>query len=131
MPQIKELKFKSYAWMVMEAKPFLDQIRRHDIADRLQGVYNIDNASFTMNLSDNFRFNGQCECSDEEKAELLRDAIKGAIAAAKLSVSEDRDAIDILNKIEISVEGKQVSANSDMSRKEIEKLIDRGQTINI
>jgi hypothetical protein len=68
------------------------------------------------------KFHALGQFEDAEKAGLFRDAMKGFVATAKLSMSEDRDAIDILNKIKIDTKKDEVVIQFKMSQEDIDKL---------
>jgi hypothetical protein len=123
MPQIESLKYKNWAWMTMSTESFLSRMQDHGISERLPVVNSISNATMAFKLTDNLYFNGECVCADDEKAELLRDAVKGAISAAKLSVSDDRDTIDILNRIDVRAKNNLMIADANMTEADIKKLI--------
>jgi hypothetical protein len=123
MPQIKSLRYKSWAWMTMNTESILKKMQANWITERMQFVKSIRSASMAIKLTDNLYFNGECLCSDNEKAGLLKDALKGAIAAAKLSVSDDRGTIDVLNGINVETENNLLITNGEMSKNDIEKLI--------
>ena len=123
MPQIKSLKFKSWAWMTVNTESMLKNMPASRITERIPVVKSIRSVSMAIKLADNLYFNGECLCSDNEKAELLKDAVKGAIAAAKLSVSDDRGTIDVLNSINVKTENNSLITDGEMSKSDIEKLI--------
>jgi hypothetical protein len=123
MPLIESLKYKNWAWITLNTKSVLSSMQDHGIYDHLPVVKSINNASIAFKMTDNLYFNGECVCSDGEKAELLKDAVKGAISAAKLSVSDDRDTIDILNRIDVDVDDNVMITNGKMTRDDIKKLV--------
>ena len=123
MPQIKSMRYKSWAWMTMNTESILKKMQASGITERMPVVKSIKSASMAIKLTDNLYFNGECLCSDNEKAGLLKDALKGAIAAAKLSVSDDRGTIDVLNSINVETENNLLITNGEMSKSDIEKLI--------
>ncbi len=123
MPQIESLKYKSWAWMTVNTESVLNNFSDYGISESMPIVNSISSASMAIKLTDNLYFNGGCICSDGEKAELVKDAIKGGIAAVKLSVSEDRDTIDILNSIKVKTDNNRVITEGEMSKKEFENII--------
>ena len=123
MPQIKSMRYKSWAWMTMNTESILKKMQANRITERMPVVESIRSASMAIKLTENLYFNGECICSDSEKAGLLKDAVKGAIAAAKLSVSDDRGTIDVLNSINVETENNLLITDGEMSKSDIEKLI--------
>ena len=76
-----------------------------------------------MKVGQDLQFAGEGEFADAENAELFHDAVKGALAAAKLSMSGDREAVDVLNKIEIKIKGSRVVVNSQINKADVDKLV--------
>jgi len=62
------------------------------------------------------------KCSTEEASRLMADAIKGALAMAKLAVSDDREMVDMLNRFEIEATGAEVNFTGKVDKAFIEKL---------
>jgi hypothetical protein len=122
--KIQQLKYKSQAWMVVDTRSLMDEMLDEwaDRNNRFQGIKSLQHVNFSMKFDDNMKFYGIGQFDDAENAELFRDAVKGAIATAKLSMSEDRKAIDVLNKINISLNGKEMSVRFKMSKEDIERL---------
>ncbi len=107
----------------MDTRSMLNNIEAQGMMDKIGAAEGILNASLAIKLSDKFYMNGACVCSDNEKAGLLQDAIKGAISAAKLSVSHSRDTIDILNRIEVTTDDNNVIIDAEMQNEDIEQLM--------
>jgi hypothetical protein len=101
----------------MDQKPFLPK--------NFKGIKNIKNGSISMDFSEQLSFYGQGECLDTEKATLLSDAIKGLLASAKLAVSDERDVVDIINKVNVQTKKEKVTVQFKMNAEEIEKLIQK------
>jgi len=76
-----------------------------------------------MEATDKLLFDGKGEFSDAQNAELFHDAIKGMIATVKISVSGDREAVDVFNKIKIDQDRNWVTGKFEMSKEDIEKLL--------
>jgi hypothetical protein len=120
------LKYKSGAWFVLDAENMIEEMmkemQRHPEARRFTGLKSLKDFSFSMKVEDKLWFSGVGKFSDEEKAELFQDAVKGFISTMKLSVSEDRQAVDVLNKINVKHKGNRVMMDFEMSQEDIEKL---------
>ena len=58
----------------------------------------------------------------EEEAELLAEMLNGFKALAKLMVSDDKDAVDMLNDIKIKTDGPVLSITSKVDRSFFDKL---------
>jgi len=70
-------------------------------------------------------FYGQGECIDAETADLLRDAVKGLLASVKLAVSDERDVVDTINKVNVKSKKEKVIVYFKMNTEEIKKLIEK------
>jgi hypothetical protein len=126
LTRINRIKYKKGMWFTLDAREMLQEISekmaKHPEGRRLSSIKSIQNFQVSTRLDDKIWFSATGNFSDEEKAELFHDALKGGIATLKLSVSEDRAAVDVLNKIEISADGSQVHLEFNMSKEDIEKL---------
>jgi len=124
--QIKSLKYKSGAWFTLDARMFAEafseELQRHSEGKHLQALEALQDFNFSMKADKKLWFSGIGNFSDNEKAKLFQDALKGLIAAAKLSVSEDREAVNVLNKIGIRVKGKRVLLDFKMDKEDIDRL---------
>jgi hypothetical protein len=75
-------------------------------------------------LDDSLRFSGVAVTDTPENAELLRDAVKGAIAAARLHAqAQAPELVSVLRDIEVSVKGTEVSASGAVPLALLEKLV--------
>ena len=76
----------------------------------------------SIKFDEKLTFHGMSQFSDKEKAQLFHDALKGFIATAKLSMSKDRKAVDVLNKIQTDIKGKEIIIEFEMSKEDIDRL---------
>ena len=133
LEQINSLKYKNDAWFTLNTEPMigeiLDKMNESSEGERLAGLKSVKNLNFSMKVNDELIFSGVGNFSDNEKAKLFHDALKGFVATAKLSLSEDRDAVDVLNKIDIDTRGDQVLVNFKMSKADVEKLMEKRSRI--
>jgi hypothetical protein len=124
--RLDPVKYKSDAWFVFDAENIIDdmmeEMQKHPESRRFSGLKSLKDFIFSMKVKDKLWFSGVGNFSDEEKAKLFEDAVKGFIAAVKLSVSEDRQAVDVLNKINVKHDGNRVLLDLEMSQEDIEKL---------
>ncbi len=125
--QLANLKYKSDMWFTMNTKHFTEEIvEKMSKQPRLinfEGFKSLQRTNFSMKLDENVKFEGSGVFTDKERAALFRDAVKGFIATAKLSVSSDREVVDILNKINVELNRQEVSVNFKMSKDEVDKLL--------
>jgi hypothetical protein len=126
LPRIEAVKYKNGLWLVMTTRKFSELMdQEHSLPKNFQGLKNIKNGSFSIDFSDQLSFYGQGECLDPEKATLLSDAVKGLLASAKLAVSDERDMVDIINKVSVQSKGDKVTVQFKMTAEEIEKLVQK------
>ena len=124
--RIRALKYKSGAWFTLDAKllaeTFSEKLDRHAESHSLPTLDALQDFNFSMKADKKLWFSGIGNFSDHDKAKLFQDALKGLMAAAKLSVSEDRQAVDVLNKIGIKVKGKSVLLDFQLDKEDIDRL---------
>jgi hypothetical protein len=124
--QINSLKYKSGAWFTLDAKMLAEtlseEIDRHAEGRHLAAMEALQDFNFSLKADKELWFSGIGNFSDNEKANLFNDALKGLIAAAKLSVSDDRQAVDVLNKIAIKVKGNSILLDFKMDKEDVERL---------
>ena len=131
LKRVEQLKFKTSGWVIMDAETILGNINMHDIPEELEEIKNIKSFNCSFDASDNIKFYGNLECGDSEKAELFKDMIKGVISTAKLSISKDRAAIDVLNKIHIKKDKNFIEIDFTMSEADIKKLEAQKRSIKL
>ena len=122
---IQAVKYKQQGWMVMDTHRFVNKMMdefNHRNPDTFEGLKSLNQMNFSVYFDEYMKFNALGQFTDAEKAELFRDALKGFIATAKLSMSEDRKAIDVLNKIEVNANKSEVVIQFRMSRDDIDRL---------
>ena len=126
LQRIEPLKYKNGFWLVMTTKNFTELMdQNHSLPKNFQGIKNIKSGSFSMDFSDQLSFYGQGECIDAETADLLRDAVKGLLASVKLAVSDERDVVDTINKVNVESKKEKVIVHFKMNTEEIKKLIEK------
>lgn len=124
LDRIANLRYKNSAWFTMDADPIIKNLRQEQM-QKMNGIESLKNISASMDLTEEFKFYGESQFTSREKAELFRDAIKGLIATGKLSMSEDREVIDILNSIDVDAENDRVEIDFKFTKEEIQKLMER------
>jgi hypothetical protein len=103
---VKNIKYGDQMWLALDAKAiaersgFASDLKRNmPVFERVQSVV------FSAKANDELDFNGTLLCDSEESGEVMVDLMKGALAAAKLAVSNERAKVDELNKIKIYQDG--------------------------
>jgi hypothetical protein len=102
-----------------------DRWPENQSVDIFSSLESVEQVNISFRLTEQFRLDSYGNFADDEKAGLFYDALKGFVAAAKLSVSDDRSAVDILNKIKIEQDGRSVRMHFEMSQEEIRKMVDK------
>jgi hypothetical protein len=120
--QISSLKYKSGAWFTLDATMFAEAFSEELDRQRMPALEALQDFNFSMKADQKLWFSGIGNFSDNEKAKLFQEALKGLIAAAKLSVSDDREAVDVLNKMRIKVKGKSVLLDFKLNKEDIDHL---------
>jgi len=128
LSEVDNLKYKDTAWFIMDASLITAELKKKDIK-KLKSLENLKNISLSVDLGEKFKFFGESEFKSNEQAELFYDAIKGFIAAGKLTTSDDREFVDLLNSIEVNYEKEQVTINIELSKDDIEKLLQMKDSI--
>ena len=72
-------------------------------------------------IDDDLRFDGRIECDNAENSKLLVDLIRGALAAAKLSVAGERELIDEINRIKVEQRESQALIHGTLTQRFFEK----------
>lgn len=124
--RMQRMRYKDGICLTMDARAmineFLKEINQWDKEKKLQALKSVEDVYMSMRADDEIRFEGKGKFSDAQNAELFHDAIKGMIATVKISVSGDREAVDVFNKIKIDRDGDWVTGKFRMSQQDIDKL---------
>ncbi len=124
--RINLLRYKTGVWFTLDAQQFVNKFteKLHSASSRmnLDALDAVKSVNFSMQFSNEMKFSGMSDFENEQKAKLFREAVKGFIATAKLTLSNDRDAIDVLNKIKVNEKGKELEMNFSMTKQDLEKL---------
>lgn len=124
--KIEKMAYKNGICFTMDTEPvintFMQQINRYGEGLRLDALKSLKEIDFSMALDDKIRFDGVGQFSDAENAGLFHDAFKGIIATAKISVSGERDMVDMINQLKVKQQGKDVSVKFELSQEDIKRL---------
>ncbi len=127
--QLKTLPFKDQSWLLARVGQWTKKMEQKSDHPRLKGLSSLQNIALSIKADDHLRFFGLGRFDDEEKCELFYDAFKGLLAAAKLTLSEDRTVVDILNSIRVNNDGKQIRMQFDFNREDLQKLLESKHTL--
>lgn len=123
MGMIEPVHYKQGMWMIMKTDAMIKNMLSESDLKQLGGFTSIQNMYGSALVDENLQFHGYALVQNDTDAQLLFDAIKGAVSAAKLSVSNDRDAVDVLNKLNLDLDKNKISLDFKMDHKEFEKVL--------
>lgn len=125
--RMEKMPYKDGVCFTMDAKTMINDIMMEldewDNGKKLKALQSVEDVYFSAEATDEIHFDGKGKFSDAQNAELFHDAIKGVLATVKISVSSDRDAVDVFNKIKIDQDGNWVTGHFKMSKEDVEKLM--------
>jgi hypothetical protein len=131
--QLDMLEYKNGAWFILDTEPIMERITekisQHPEGRRFQGITALQHLNFSADFDDNLKFSSVGRFSDQEKAQLFHDAVKGAIATAKLTMSADRQAVDVLNKIKVSNDNDKIRIRFELTPEDIKKIQEKKKEI--
>lgn len=123
---LNKVRFKEQCWLVANTADVMEKVARemgeHRDFKGTRAVKAVQGVTFSAQVGQKATLYGEAVCDSEENSELLVDAAKGALATAKLAVSDDREAVDMLNRISIAVHGKAVQFNADLDKAFFDKM---------
>lgn len=123
---LNKVRFKEQCWLVANTADVMEKVARemgeHRDFKGTRAVKAVQGVTFSAQVGPKATLYGEAVCDSEENSKLLVDAAKGALATAKLAVSDDREAVDMLNRISIAVHGKAVQFNADLDKAFFDKM---------
>jgi len=122
--RIERLSSRESMWVIMDAGILMETLEKEGIAIA-KGLKNIQNADIAMTMNESLEVYSRIMCADQEKAEMVHDAIRGFVSSVKLTVSDDRDAVDVLNKIDVDSDDAAVTGKMKLNQEEIKKLLQK------
>lgn len=125
---VKPVRYKSGAWMSINTAGMIEKViselERDPDIPRMPALEHVKFAQWSMKADDTFNFQASGDFGEAEYAGLFHDTIKGALAAYKIALSQDRDAIDIVNKIEVKTRQNRVEVEAHLTQAELQKLME-------
>jgi hypothetical protein len=123
---MSKLRFKDQCWAVASTAETMDkmaeELSEHGGFKGTRAVKAVQGVTFSATVGQRAELYGEAICDSEENSKLLVDAVKGALATAKLAVSDDRDAVDMLNRFEIDTHGKSVKVAANLDKAFFDKM---------
>jgi hypothetical protein len=124
--KIAKMKYQNGVCVTMDTKLMMKslmyQINRYQDTPKFEALKSLENIDFSMAIAEKIRFHGTGAFDNAENAQLFYDAFKGLLATAKISVSGDRDLVDLINQLKTDQENSNISFEGELSRSDIEKL---------
>ncbi len=124
---IHDIPYKDHLWAVLDVnnltEEWADEIRKH--GSGFQGTKSIENLQsliFYTEIDEKSTIFVKGNFTTKEEAQLVEESLIGFKAIAKLMVSDDREAIDMLNDIKISTQGSELNISTKVDKKFWEKL---------
>jgi len=124
---IRGVPYKNQMWAVFNLDELSDewaeQVRKRGSSfEGTKSIENMKSISFYTKIEDRARMFMTGNFGTKEEAELVAEMLNGFKAMAKLMVSDDREAIDMLNEIEIKTDGSALKVTANLSQQFFEKL---------
>jgi hypothetical protein len=92
-----------------------------------RAVKSLQSIALSAHVAKNADLSGEAWCDNEENSKLLTEAVKGALATAKLAVSDDREAVDMLNRIDVERAGKSVKFSAELDKAFFDKMREKAE----
>jgi hypothetical protein len=83
----------------------------------------VENVVLGAEFVDRLRMHSKISCKDNEAAETISEALKGMMATLKLSATDDRQIIDLINDIETRVNENEIDLNTELTVKEFQTVM--------
>ncbi|MGE3803628.1 MAG: hypothetical protein AB7K24_03030 [Gemmataceae bacterium] len=115
-----EADFSAPLLLVADIKGIRGQLGAREEARFLEGV---DGARFQFNLGESIRARCQLFCSDDKKAEDLRDLIAGAVAMVKLAEHTPRELRELLATVKIERHARDLSCQVNVDTGQLAALV--------
>lgn len=125
---ISQLRYKDTFWAVLDAASMMDEMiaqMSDEAMDRMPAIKSIQEVHMSMDVSKNLKVDGRGHFDNSENALLFHDAFKGMMAMVKLSMGSDRDAMDVINKIDVQQNKNDVNFFMEMTREDIDRLMEK------
>ncbi len=117
----KSLRYGEQFWLGFAVDPASQDFAR-ELREKFPKFEAVKDVVFSARAGEGVEFEGRVQCDNEENSKLMVDLLKGGLAAAKLQVSNDRNAVDALNSIKIDHKGNQVLLEGELTKKYFDSL---------
>lgn len=117
----KSLRYGEQFWLGLAIDPASQDFAR-ELREKFPKSEAVKDVAFSARAGEGVEFEGRVQCDNEENSMLIVDLLKGGLAAAKLQVSKDRNAVDALNSIKITSKGNEVLLQGELTKKYFDSL---------
>ncbi len=117
----KSLRYGEQFWLGFAVDPASQDFAR-ELREKFPKFEAVKDVAFSARAGEGVEFEGRVQCDNEENSKLMVDLLKGGLAAAKLQISNDRNAVDALNSIKIEHKGAQVLLQGELTKKYFDSL---------
>ena len=128
---LSKLRYKEQCWFVANTTAMMEKVAEElSESGEFKGtraVKAVQNIVFSANVGSKAELYGEALCDSEDNSQLLTEAMKGALATAKLAVSDDRDAVDMLNRVDVDQAGKAVKMSASLDKAFFDKMRERAE----
>ncbi|MDZ7343136.1 MAG: hypothetical protein ONA90_01340 [candidate division KSB1 bacterium] len=129
MALLQKLPFKNQCWMIANTTKLAERLSEELGAEGgfrgTRAMKSLQGVLFSAQVEEKAKLFGEALCDNEGNSRLLAEAAKGALATAKLAVSEDREAVDMLNRIKVELKGKSVEMRTDLDSAFFNKWLEK------
>lgn len=127
MDYIGQVPYKEHLWGVVDlneyAHEWASKLRQHQTPFKgTESLENMQTLIFSTHVEDKAKVYIAGNFTTPEQAKLVADMLNGFIAMGKLMVSDDRDAVDMLNDIDVHTEGPNLTIRTDIDKSFLDKL---------
>jgi hypothetical protein len=128
---MNKLVFRDQCWFVANTTEAMEALSE-ELGERgefkgTRAVKSLQGVALSANVGKKANLYGEAWCDNEENSKLLADAVKGALATAKLAVSDDREAVDMLNRIDVDRTGKSVKFSANLDKAFFDKMREKAE----
>jgi hypothetical protein len=127
------IKYKAHAFVYGDIQAMETMVGQSLESDRMEIpeklLRDIQSVSISMKLNEAMNMAGEGHMQTAEKAELYLDMLKGALSTVKLSVSDERALVDIVNQMKFKSNGNIVTMDFELSQDDVETLREKMNTV--
>jgi len=123
---LNEIEFKNHFWGILNLEELSDDwaknIKKNSKFNGTESIKNMKSVYFYTNFDTKTDVFIKGNFSTKEEAELIAEMLNGFKAMAKLMVSDDKEAIDLLNDIRIRTKGSVIEITTKVDKNFFDKF---------